>query len=90
MLTKGKDSPIILNDLKRKLRLRFEHLKSLSTFKWKNNQDLCAIFKNHDERSRKMFNSDIFKEKDQMTSIDHQLYRVIIQILTEFAYIMYS
>ena len=47
-LKDGKDSPEVMNDLKRSLRLRFEHLKSLSTFNWKNSKDLCATFKDHD------------------------------------------
>ena len=50
----GKDKPYLLDDVKQKVRLVFEHYKSLSTFNWKNNEVLAKTFINHHDHGKKM------------------------------------
>ena len=50
----GKDKPYLLDDVKQRVRLVFEQTKSLSTFKWKKNEDLERTFVNHHDHGKKM------------------------------------
>ena len=87
MLTCGKDNPSILLDLKRRLRLRFEQVKSLSTFNWKSNQDLFVTFRNHHEDSKEICTN---RDYIGLMHIEDKLYLAMIKFLNAVADIMCS
>ena len=77
---------VVFTDLKRRLRLRFERMKSLSAFNWKSNSDLFATFKCHHEYSKEIMNK--FDHYDM--SAENQLYIAIINFVSAVADIMFS